>query len=440
MTTRTTEVDYLVIGGGAMGTAFVDTVLTGDKKATFAIVDRKDCLAGHWNDSYDFVKLHQPALFYGVNSRKLGNGTTDLSSKSEILEYYAKILEDFHQSGRVEFLGEHEYLGENRAKSLTDENASVEFIVKRRVVNATFMGVEVPSTHAPKFDVSDDVPFVPLNSLTDEIGKWKNYCVLGCGKTGMDAIQYLLNRGVPASEIHWVISNDIWCFERAEIQVGKVMDAILDHCHSIIEAKTPPEIFTTLEMRGGILRVNQDATPTKWKCPTVSLEEINLMKQITNTIRNGRVKSISAVGIEFADETLIMPEDTLFVNCTADGLAKRAAVPLFEKGKVNLQPIFFCQQVFSAATIGALELCNTTDEKRNRITPVPHPEVEADWPHVLSNSVDNALKLQLFIPIWLRRSRLFYLSHEPLHKYVIYAIQAFLVSGRLRRAANRLSA
>ena len=24
---------------------------------------------GHWNDAYDFVRLHQPAALYGVNSR-----------------------------------------------------------------------------------------------------------------------------------------------------------------------------------------------------------------------------------------------------------------------------------------------------------------------------------------------------------------------------------
>ena len=165
-----------------------------------------------------------------------------------------------------------------------------------------------------------------------------------------------------------------------------------------------------------------------------------MMEHVTNTIGKGRVKMLSSGGSEVADETVHLPAKTLFVNCTADGLAKRAAVPLFENGKINLQAIFFCQQVFSAATIGALELCKTSDAKRNKITPIPHPEFEADWPNLLSKSIDNALLLQLHIPLWLRRSRLFYLAHEPLLKYVQYAVQTFLVSGRLRRAAKRRAA
>ena len=38
------------------------------------IVDNRDKPGGHWNDSYSFVRLHQPACTYGVNSRSLGAG------------------------------------------------------------------------------------------------------------------------------------------------------------------------------------------------------------------------------------------------------------------------------------------------------------------------------------------------------------------------------
>ena len=34
------EADYLVIGAGAMGLAFLDTVLTSNPAATFALVDK----------------------------------------------------------------------------------------------------------------------------------------------------------------------------------------------------------------------------------------------------------------------------------------------------------------------------------------------------------------------------------------------------------------
>ena len=45
--------------------AFADSVIT-ETEATLVIVDRRDRPGGHWNDAYPFVRLHQPASYYGV--------------------------------------------------------------------------------------------------------------------------------------------------------------------------------------------------------------------------------------------------------------------------------------------------------------------------------------------------------------------------------------
>ena len=57
-----------------MGLAFADEIIcTGkDKSTTIIMVDTRASVGGHWNDAYDFVKLHQPAAYYGVNSEVLG--------------------------------------------------------------------------------------------------------------------------------------------------------------------------------------------------------------------------------------------------------------------------------------------------------------------------------------------------------------------------------
>lgn len=70
------ETDYLVIGSGAMGMAFADTLLT-ETDATLMLVDRHHRPGGHWNNAYSFVRLHQPSMNYGVNSRPLGQGNKD---------------------------------------------------------------------------------------------------------------------------------------------------------------------------------------------------------------------------------------------------------------------------------------------------------------------------------------------------------------------------
>ena len=68
--------DYLVIGAGAAGMAFVDTLLT-ETNADVVIVDQRHRPGGHWNDAYPFVRLHQTAAYYGVASKELSTWAID---------------------------------------------------------------------------------------------------------------------------------------------------------------------------------------------------------------------------------------------------------------------------------------------------------------------------------------------------------------------------
>src|SRR5262245_3492748 len=106
------DTDYLVVGGGAAGMAFTDALLTDSSEGDVLIVDRRDRPGGHWNDAYPFVRLHQPAAFYGVNSRMLGTDTIETtgqnagmyeqSNQGEILDYFDRVLhEHLLPTGRV---------------------------------------------------------------------------------------------------------------------------------------------------------------------------------------------------------------------------------------------------------------------------------------------------------------------------------------------------
>ena len=68
--------DYLIIGAGATGLSFADT-LVEQTDAQITIVDKHALPGGHWNDAYPFVALHQPSAMYGVNSLPLGTGHID---------------------------------------------------------------------------------------------------------------------------------------------------------------------------------------------------------------------------------------------------------------------------------------------------------------------------------------------------------------------------
>jgi hypothetical protein len=138
---QTIEADYLVVGAGAMGMAFTDTLVT-ETDATVVVVDRNDQPGGHWNTAYPFVRLHQPSAYYGVNSRRLGSDSIDatgwnagfyeLAGGIEVTAYYDTVMrQDLLPTGRVSYFPMSEYLSEGRFRTLAGEDYRVE--VKRPI-------------------------------------------------------------------------------------------------------------------------------------------------------------------------------------------------------------------------------------------------------------------------------------------------------------------
>ena len=121
--TKTTQLttDYLIVGAGAFGLGFLEELILNSTDLQAVIVDKRDKPGGHWNDAYSFVRLHQPACTYGVNSRSLGAGGPDLASKSQILAHFESALTDLLATGRVTFLSQCQYLGDGQVVSLLDD-------------------------------------------------------------------------------------------------------------------------------------------------------------------------------------------------------------------------------------------------------------------------------------------------------------------------------
>ena len=118
------ETDYLVVGAGALGMAFVDALID-HCDADVVMVERRHRPGGHWLDAYPFVQLHQPSRFYGVDSTALGHdrfepdgaeaGFYERASGAEICGYYDDVMRHrLLASGRVRFFPMCDYLGDRR--------------------------------------------------------------------------------------------------------------------------------------------------------------------------------------------------------------------------------------------------------------------------------------------------------------------------------------
>src|SRR5690348_14682369 len=146
--------------------AFTDALLSLSD-ADVVLVDRRHRPGGHWLDAYPFVRLHQPSAYYGVSSRTLGSdriddsgpnaGFYERSSSAEICDYYSRVLdESLLPTGRVRFMGMHDYQGESGGEHqlvslLTGASTTVK--VRRKLVDATYVQSDIPSRHTPQFEI-----------------------------------------------------------------------------------------------------------------------------------------------------------------------------------------------------------------------------------------------------------------------------------------------
>ena len=423
---NTEKTDYLVIGAGAMGMAFTDVLMT-ESEATITVVDRYHQPGGHWNVAYPFVRLHQPSSFYGINSRKLGNdridtigwnkGLYELAGKGEICAYFDNAMHDFVSSGRVRYFPMCEYQGDGRVTSRIS-NASYN-VEADNIVDASFMNVRVPAMGSPCYEVAQGVTCVAPNALVGLSGQWDSYVIVGAGKTAIDSCLFLLESGVDPDSICWIKPRDSWLWDRARAQSKDQFETSirpfsLGQVTSIAESESVEDLFARANAEGLLLRIDDNVKPTMFRCATVTRSEIKQLRRIENVVRLGRVQRIEAGRVILDQGSFDSGSHTLYVDCTADGLARRAPEPVFAGNKITLQSVRTCQQVFSAAFIAHTEIGGQEEAEKNLLcTPVPHPDTDLDYlRNMLADLVNGARWSEDdSLQAWLKASRLDGWSH-----------------------------
>jgi NAD(P)-binding Rossmann-like domain len=443
MSMQHTETDYLIIGSGASGMAFADTLLqeTQGTDTHITLVDRHAKPGGHWNDAYPFVTLHQPSAFYGVNSMALGinrkdtiganQGMYELACGPEISGYYNKVMnQTLLPSGRVSYYPMSNFLGFDDSAGLATfeailSGAQTQVNVRKKLVDANFFGPSVPSTHTPKFKIGEGVKLVAPNALVQlwqkpNTERTLKFCILGAGKTAMDACIWLLNHGVAPDSISWVMPRDSWLVNRLSTQPGTEFfndsiggQAKLMSC--LAQATGIDDLFLRLEASGQMLRIYPDHKPTMFHFATMSERETAILRSIKNVIRLGRVESIAIDAIKLEKSTVSMDAETLYVDCTASAVEPRAMQPIFQPHKIVLQLVRAPLPTFSAALIAYVEAHyndqpdDAHDALKNKLCGnVPFPHTLAEYPRTMMVNMMNQMQWSQdkTLRAWMRDSRL----------------------------------
>jgi NAD(P)-binding Rossmann-like domain len=425
-----TDTDYLIVGSGATGLAFADTLLE-QTDAHITIVDRHGKPGGHWNDAYSFVTLHQPSAFYGVNSLELGSGRKDtvglnkglyeLASGPEVSGYFDRVMNHrLLPSGRVSWRPLCNHLGDGQIESLLS-GRRIRLNVRRKTVDASYQGPAVPLTHTRKFEVGDAVAVVPPNALP---GLWhaapngaarpRRFVVLGAGKTAMDTCVWLQQSGAPAEAITWVVPRDAWLINRITTQsapefFNEAIGGQADQMQALAEATSTDDLFLRLEACGALLRIDPTRTPSMFHLATVAPGEVEVLRRIGNVIRLGHVLALHADRMQLEQGSVAVEPGTLFIDCTASAVMPRPMQPIFQGERIVLQMVRLPQPAFSAALIAFVEAHHGDDAKKNTLcAPVPFPHRLEDYPRALAVNMQNQVLWgqDKALRQWIRDSRL----------------------------------
>lgn len=422
MVTRTLQADYLVVGCGAAGLAFTDSLIA-DSDADVIVVDRRHAPGGHWNDAYPFVRLHQPSAYYGVNSLPLGHdeidadglnqGLYEQASAPEICAYYDRVMQKrLLTSGRVRYFPMCDYVGEHRFVSrLSGDRYQVG--IRKTLVDATYLEPSVPASCAPPFEIAPGVRCVAVNELTRVAEPADGYVVIGAGKTSIDACLWLLQAGVAPGDIRWIKPREAWLQNRVFAQCGQLVGNLFEGLSLQMEAAaraiSVEDLFGRLSAAAVLLRIDEHVAPTMYKAPTVSAGELEQLRRIEDVVRLGRVRRIEPTAIVLDQGTIPTSGGRLHVHCAAAGLNPAPAVPIFAADRITLQPIRTGLIPFNAALVGFVEATRHDLVEKNRLCPPNRlPDVPLDWVRgtLISMNADHTWSKDPEISAWLERARL----------------------------------
>jgi hypothetical protein len=420
------EADYLVVGSGAVGMSFVD-VLLEESNARVIIVDNHHQPGGHWNDAYPFVRLHQPSHFYGVSSTPLGShhidesgsnaGYYELASGSEVQAYFEQIMRQrFLPSGRVQYFPMAQYDGDAKFHNVLSGEAFA-VTVHKRVVDSAYFKTTVPSRHVRGFSVAAGVKCIAPNELPVLAAQYAHFCILGAGKTAMDAGVWLLDNGTDPDRISWVCPRQSWLMNREVTQASvaffkESVGGFANQMEAIATASSTDDLFDRLEACGFMLRIDKTQRPSMFHFATISRGEVAQLQRLTRVIAEGHVNGIETGSLTMQGGNKVgMPGNTLFIDCTASAVdfKKPKSRPVFEPGLITIQGLRIPNPCLSAAICAYVESHYADDETRNRLCPpVSLPDNQQSW---LTTTLGNMMNQAVWsgepaLTKWIAKNRL----------------------------------
>jgi hypothetical protein len=426
------ETDYLIVGAGASGLAFADSLLA-EADVDVVLVDRREHPGGHWRDAYPFVQLHTPSSYYGVTSTHLGNdriiesgrnkGFYEQAGKDEICDYFERVVD----ASPARFLGGHDFLGADgdgyRVRELATGDVHT-VRARRRLVDATALESSIPATHRPSFTVAPDAAFGPINDLPNVVEQYERFTVIGAGKTSVDGCLWLLDHDISPDRIRWIRPRDMWFNDRAALQpldqVAEIMFGLSLDTEAAAQAEGVDDLFDRLESSGRVLRIDPEVTPTMFRATMISQAEQGALRTIEDVVRLGKLRAIEADRLVLDQGEVPTDSQVFHVDCSALGLRTAEPGPTFGPRTITIQQVRQASPTFNSALVAFIEAHRDDDQEKNRLTPThPYPSTVNDWGRFMTTTwaTEMAWGNEPDLAGWIAGTRLNLLRAFPEHMH-----------------------
>ena len=200
------------------------------------------------------------------------------------------------------------------------------------------------------------------------------------------------------------------------------------------QATSIDDLFARLEAAEFFLRIDPQVPATMLRGAVVSESELVLLRQVEDVVRSGHVTRIERDEIVLTEGRIPTTPRTLHIHCAASGLSSPPLRPIFEPGRMTVQPIQWSFACYQLALLGVVEATIDSDEDKNRLCrPIHYWDKDEDYlmAFLRTMAIDRGAQAHSTLAKWMRTTRL-----NPASGLAPYADHPTVVDARTRIKAN----
>jgi hypothetical protein len=159
----------------------------------------------------------------------------------------------------------------------------------------------------------------------------------------------------------------------------------------------------------------------------ISEAELALLRQIEDVVRLGHVRRIGRDEIVLDAGRVPTSDATVHVHCASRGLARPPLRPIFEPGRVTVQPFMWGFACYQFAMLGVVEATVESDDEKNRLcSPIAYWDVNTDYLTAFLATLANERARAAYpaLASWAKETRLNPLGGMGLHRDVPSVVEA----------------